>query len=52
MKYVVEIIKRDVYVVEADAADEARELAINGSASATIVDEVTDIEVTNTEVRY
>ena len=45
MKYIVEIIKRDVYVVEADAADEARELAINGSVSAASTDEVENIEV-------
>lgn len=45
MKYIVEITKRDVYVVEADAADEARELAINGCGTLRIADEVEDIDV-------
>ena len=52
MKYIVEITKRDVYVVEADAADEARELAINGCGELKIEDEIENIEVTNAEVRY
>ena len=52
MKYVVEITKRDVYVVEADAADEARELAINGCGELKIEDEIENIEVINAEVRY
>lgn len=52
MKYVVEITKRDVYIVEADAADEARELAINGCGELKVEDEIENIEVTNAEVRY
>ena len=52
MKYQVEIIKRDVYIVEAETEEEARELAVNECGELKIEDEVENIEVTNAEVRY
>ena len=45
MKYQVEIIKRDVYIVEAETEEEARELAINEYDTLFKADEVFDIEV-------
>ena len=45
MKYRVEIIKRDVYIAEAETEEEARELTINGCCDIIVEDEVTDIEV-------
>lgn len=45
MKYQVEIIKRDVYIVEAETEEEARELAVNECDTLFKADEVFDIEV-------
>lgn len=45
MKYQVEIIKRDVYIVEAETEEEARELVINDCGTLRIADEVEDIDV-------
>ena len=45
MKYQVEIIKRDVYIVEAETEEEARELACNECGTLFKADEVFDIEV-------
>ena len=45
MKYQVEIIKRDVYIVEAETEEEARELAVNECSTLFKADEVFDIEV-------
>ena len=45
MKYQVEIIKRDVYIVEAETEEEARELVVNECGTLFKADEVTDIEV-------
>lgn len=45
MKYTVEIIKRDVYIVEAETEEEARELAVNECGTLFKADEVFDIEV-------
>ena len=45
MKYQVEIIKKDVYIVEAETEEEARELAVNECGILFKADEVFDIEV-------
>lgn len=45
MKYTVEIIKRDVYVIEADSAEEAEAIALEGDLPAFKADEVFEIEV-------
>ena len=45
MKYQVEIIKRDVYIVEAETEEEAEELAVNECGTLFKADEVFDIEV-------
>ena len=45
MKYQVEIIKRDVYIVEAETEEEAIELAVNECGTLFKADEVFDIEV-------
>ena len=45
MKYQVKIIKRDVYIVEAEIEEEARELAVNECGTLFKADEVFDIEV-------
>ena len=45
MKYEVEITSRVVYAVEADSAEEARELAINGCGTIRVADEIEDIDV-------
>ena len=45
MKYTVEIIKRAIYVVEAETEEEARELAVNECGTLFKADEVFDIEV-------
>lgn len=45
MKYQVEILYRDVYIVEAETEEEARELAVNDCGTLTTKEEVVDIEV-------
>ena len=45
MKYQVEIIKRDVYIVEAETEEEARELAVKECGTLFKADEIFDIEV-------
>ena len=45
MKYQVEIIKRDVYIVEAETDEEAKELVANEYITLFKADEVLDIEV-------
>ena len=45
MKYVVEIIKKDVYIVEADSAEDAEAIAVEGDLPAFKADEVFEIEV-------
>ena len=45
MKYQIEIIKRDVYIAEAETEEEARELAINGCCDVIVEDEVVDFEI-------
>lgn len=49
MKYVVEIIKKDVYIIEADSAEEAEAIAVAGDLPAFKADEVEEI---NVEVCY
>ena len=45
MKYEVEVTSREVYVVEADSSEEARELVMNGCGTILFVDEIKGIEV-------
>ena len=45
MKYQVEIIYRDVYVVEAETTAEARELAVNDCGILQTKEEVIGVEV-------
>ena len=45
MKYEVEITYREIYTVEADSAEEARELVINECGTLRIADEIEDIDV-------
>ena len=45
MRYTVEIVKRDVYIVEANSAEEAEELAVRGDLPTFKADEVEDIVV-------
>ena len=45
MKYTVEIIKKDIYVIEADSPEEAEEIAIKGDLPAFKADEVEEINV-------
>ena len=49
MKYIVEITKRDLYEVEADSYEEARELAINGCCDVIVEDEVENFEIRKAE---
>ena len=45
MKYQVEITKIDIYVVEAETEEEARELVVNGCCDTIVEDEVFNINV-------
>lgn len=45
MKYEVEITYREVYTVEADSAEEARELVVNDCGFLEVENEVENIEV-------
>ena len=45
MKYVVEIIKKDVYIVEAENHEEAEAIAVAGNLPAFKADEVEEINV-------
>lgn len=45
MKYVVEIIKKDVYIVEAESHEDAETIAVTGNLPAFKADEVEEIVV-------
>lgn len=45
MKFQVEIVKRDIYIVEADSAEEAEQIAIDEKLPPFRADEVYEIQV-------
>ena len=45
MRYIVEIIKKDVYIVEAENHEEAEAIAVAGNLPAFKADEVEEINV-------